>query len=38
MVDLYPEQRNVLQVRNPSAEVNRTFYFSSKKEAYALSF
>lgn len=38
MVDLYPEQRNVLQVRNPSADVNRTFYFSSKKEEYALSF
>lgn len=38
MVDLYPEQRNVLQVRNPSADVNRTFYFSSKKEEYAVSF
>lgn len=38
MVDLYPEQRNVLQVRNPSAEVNRTFYFSSRKEEYAVSF
>jgi hypothetical protein len=38
MVDLYPEQRNVLQVRNPSADVNRTFYFSSKREEYALSF
>lgn len=38
MVDLYPEQRNVLQVRNPSADVNKTFYFSSKKEEYAVSF
>lgn len=38
MVDIYPEQRNVLQVRNTSADVNRTFYFSSRKEEYALSF
>lgn len=38
MVDLYPEQRNVLQVRNTARDVNRTFYFSSKKEQYALSF
>jgi len=38
MVDLYPEQRNVLQVRNTARNVNRTFYFSSKKEQYALSF
>lgn len=38
MVDLYPEQRNVLQVRNPTRDVNRTFYFSSKKERYTLEF
>lgn len=38
MVDLFPEQRNVLQVRNPSRNVNRTFYFSSKKEEYTLDF
>jgi hypothetical protein len=38
MVDLYPEQRNVLQVRNTARNVNRTFYFSSKKEEYTLNF
>jgi hypothetical protein len=38
MVDLFPEQRNVLQVRNTARNTNRTFYFSSKKEEYSLSF
>lgn len=38
MVDLFPEQRNVLQVRNTARNVNRTFYFSSKKEEYTLNF
>lgn len=38
MVDLYPEQRNVLQVRNTARNVNRTFYFSSRKEEYTLNF
>ncbi len=38
MVDLFPEQRNVLQVRNTARNTNRTFYFSSKKEEYSVSF
>lgn len=38
LVDLFPEQRNILQVRNTDRSVNRTFYFTHKREEYSVSF